>query len=152
MVEILRQQAACARGLHQNLDRRHHALAVGARHQPLRDDGPERAGQHCDCRGLANRDLHHHHEWGVILDLSDQGLSMRGVDVAAFEDLVAMIKAGDEFTSGVVFFPMHRIERIELDLPEGSIHSLAERFRAKTSRDASTILSTEALAPEKNRR
>jgi hypothetical protein len=90
--------------------------------------------------------------WGVILNLSDQGLSMRGVDVAAFEDLVAMIKAGDEFTSGVVFFPMHRIERIELDLPEGSIHSLAERFRAKTSRDASTILSTEALAPEKNRR
>jgi hypothetical protein len=88
--------------------------------------------------------------WGVILDLSDQGLSLRGVDLAAFEDLVAMIKAGDEFTSGVVFFPMHRIERIELDLPEGSIHSLAERFKDKTGLDASAILSAEFLAAEKN--
>src|SRR5215471_10811640 len=70
--------------------------------------------------------------WGVVLDLSVQGISLRGVELAAFEDLVAMIKAGDEFTSGVVFFPMHRIERIELDLPEGSIHSLAERFKDKT--------------------
>lgn len=90
--------------------------------------------------------------WGVILDLSDQGLSMRGVDLAAFEDLVALIKAGDEFTSGVVFFPMHRIERIELDLPEGGIHSLAERFKQKTGHDSSAILSAEFLPGENNRR
>ncbi len=90
--------------------------------------------------------------WGVILDLSDQGLSLRGVDLAAFEDLVAMIKAGDPFTSGVVFFPMHRIERVELDLPEGNIRSLAERFKDKTGQDASAILSCEFLATEKNRR
>lgn len=89
--------------------------------------------------------------WGVILDLSDQGLSLRGIDLAAFEDLVATIKAGDEFTSGVVFFPMHRIERIELDLPEGSILSLAERFRQKTGQDASAVLSADFAAPEKNR-
>ncbi len=90
--------------------------------------------------------------WGVILDLSTQGLSLRGVDLAAFEDLVALIKAGDAFTSGVVFFPMHRIERIELDLPEGDIHSLAERFRDKTGHDAAEILSGEFAAPEKRRR
>ena len=90
--------------------------------------------------------------WGVILDLSDQGLSLRGVDLAAFEDLVAMIKAGDEFTSGVVFFPMHRVERIELDLPEGNIHSLSERFREKTGQHASAILSPGFLAAEKKRR
>jgi len=89
--------------------------------------------------------------WGVILNLNDQGLSLRGVDLAAFEDLVATIKAGDEFTSGVVFFPMHRIERIELDLPEGSIHSLAERFREKTGHEAAVILSADFAAPERNR-
>src|SRR5215470_16029668 len=88
--------------------------------------------------------------WGVILDLNDQGLGLRGVDLAAFEDLVAMIKAGDEFTSGVVFFPMHRVERIELDLPEGNIHSLAERFKDKTRQDASAILSGDFLASERN--
>ena len=85
--------------------------------------------------------------WGVILDLSGQGLSLRGVDLAAFEDLVAMIRAGDPFTSGVVFFPMHRVERIELDLPEGGIHSLAERFCQKTGHDAGTILSGNSFAP-----
>ncbi len=90
--------------------------------------------------------------WGVILDLNDQGLSMRGVDLVAFEDLVAAIKAGDAFTSGVVFFPMHRIERIELDLPEGNIHSLAERFRDKTGHDAAEILSSEFTTPERSRR
>jgi hypothetical protein len=89
--------------------------------------------------------------WGVILGLSEPGISLRGVDLAAFEDLVAMIKAGDAFTSGVVFFPMHRIERIELDLPEGNIHSLAERFRDKTGHDAAEILSSEFPTPEKNR-
>ncbi len=90
--------------------------------------------------------------WGAILALNDQGLSLRGVDLVAFEDLVAMIKAGDAFTSGVVFFPMHRIERIELDLPEGNIHSLAERFRDKTGHDAAEILSSEFAASERTRR
>ena len=85
--------------------------------------------------------------WGVILELSGQGLSLRGVDLAAFEDLVAMIKAGDPFTSGVVFFPMHRVERVELDLPEGNIRSLAERFQEKTGQDAGKILSSEFLVP-----
>ena len=85
--------------------------------------------------------------WGVILELSGQGLSLRGVDLAAFEDLVAMIKAGDPFTSGVVFFPMHRVERVELDLPEGNIRSLAERFKEKTGQGASKILSGEFLVP-----
>ena len=89
--------------------------------------------------------------WGVVLDLNDQGLSLRGVDLVAFEDLVATIKSGDAFTSGVVFFPMHRIERIELDLPEGNIHSLAERFKDKTGRDADEVLSFDFAAPEKNR-
>src|SRR6266568_3511073 len=75
--------------------------------------------------------------WGAILDLSSEGLSIRGVDLISFDDLVSTIKAGDAFTSGVsvdlisfddlvstikagdaftsgvVFFPMHRIERME---------------------------------------
>ena len=90
--------------------------------------------------------------WGVILDLSDQGLSLRGVDLAAFEDLIAMIKAGDPFTSGVVFFPMHRVERVELDLPEGSIHSLAERFHQKTGQQAHTVLAGDLPAPAAEKR
>jgi len=70
---------------------------------------------------------------------------MRGVDLAFFEDFVSQIKAGDPFTSGVVFFPMHRVERLELDLPDGSIASLAQRFAQQTGRDAVEILTDQFL-------
>jgi len=35
---------------------------------------------------------------------------------------------------------MHRIERIELDLPDGSLPSLSQRFLAKTGRDPAGLL------------
>ena len=78
--------------------------------------------------------------WGAILHLSAEGLSLRGVDVASFDDLASQIKSGEPFTSGVVFFPMHRVERMELDLPEGNILSLAQRFAQKTGQDPAPLL------------
>lgn len=84
--------------------------------------------------------------WGAILDLSSDGLSLRGVDLASFDDLVSLIRSGDSFTSGVVFFPMHRVERMELDLPESNILSLAQRFAQQTGQDPAPILTGEFLA------
>jgi hypothetical protein len=84
--------------------------------------------------------------WGAILDVSSHGLSLRGVDVGSFEDLVSLIKNGESFTSGVVFFPMHRVERLELDLPESSVLSLSQRFAHKTGQDPAPILTGEFLA------
>ena len=84
--------------------------------------------------------------WGAILDLSSTGLSVRGVDLASFDDLVSMTKAGDSFTSGVVFFPMHRVERIEFDLPESNILSLSQRFAEQTGQDPAPLLTGEFLA------
>jgi hypothetical protein len=83
--------------------------------------------------------------WGAILHLSAEGLSLRGVDVASFDDLASQIKSGEPFTSGVVFFPMHRVERMELDLPEGNLLSLAQRFAEKTGQDPAPILVSEFL-------
>ena len=60
---------------------------------------------------------------------------MSGIELASFEDLVVMVKDGESFSPAVVFFPMHRIERIELDLPDGSLPSLSQRFSAKTGLD-----------------
>src|SRR5258708_39398960 len=71
--------------------------------------------------------------WGMILALAPEGLSMSGLELASFEDFVVMVKDGEAFTPAVVFFPMHRIERIELDLPDGSLPSLSQRFSAKTA-------------------
>jgi hypothetical protein len=83
--------------------------------------------------------------WGAILHLSAEGLSLRGVDVASFEHLLSQVKRGEPFSSGVVFFPMHRLERMELDLPEGNILSLAQRFAEKTGQDPSPLLVSEFL-------
>jgi hypothetical protein len=83
--------------------------------------------------------------WGAILHLAPEGLSLRGVDVAGFDDLATQIKNGEAFTSGVVFFPMHRLERMELDLPEGDIQSLSQRFAQKTGQDPAPILASEFL-------
>jgi hypothetical protein len=78
--------------------------------------------------------------WGAILALSPEGLSLRGIELASFEDLVALVKEGEAFSLGVVFFPMHRVERMELDLPDGSIPSLSQRFTSKTGLDPATML------------
>ena len=78
--------------------------------------------------------------WGMILALAPEGLSMTGLELASFEDFVVMVKEGESFTASVVFFPMHRIERIELDLPDGSLPSLSQRFSAKTGLDPAAIL------------
>jgi hypothetical protein len=78
--------------------------------------------------------------WGMILALAPEGLSMSGLELASFEDFVIMVKEGEPVTAAVVFFPMHRIERIELDLPDGSLPSLSQRFSAKTGIDPAALL------------
>ena len=78
----------------------------------------------------------------MIVSLAPEGLSMTGIELASFEDLVVMVKDGEPFTPAVVFFPMHRIERIELDLPDGSLPSLSQRFLAKTGLDPAGTLSS----------
>jgi len=78
--------------------------------------------------------------WGMMLALAPEGLSLSGVELASFEDLTAMVKEGEPFTPSLVFFPMHRVERVELDLPDGSLPSLAQRFVAKTGMQPATAL------------
>ncbi|MFZ1008700.1 MAG: hypothetical protein WAN65_17800 [Candidatus Sulfotelmatobacter sp.] len=84
--------------------------------------------------------------WGMILALAPEGLSMSGAELASFEDLVLMVKDGESFSPAVVFFPMHRIERIELDLPDGNLPSLSQRFFAKTGIEPTTLLESPAAA------
>ena len=84
--------------------------------------------------------------WGAILSLSSEGLSLCGVELASFEDLASLVKEGETFSPGVVFFPMHRVERMELDLPDGNIPSLAQRFTAKTGLDPASVLARRGVA------
>lgn len=73
--------------------------------------------------------------WGTLLALGIEGLSLSGIELASFEDLILMVKDGEAVTPAVVFFPMHRIERIELDLPDGNLPSLSQRFSSQTGLD-----------------
>jgi len=84
--------------------------------------------------------------WGVILSLTPEGASLCGIELASFEDLVSIVKEGDLFTASVVFFPMHRLERVELDLPDGAIPSLSQRFAAKTGAEPVEIFLRHAVA------
>lgn len=90
--------------------------------------------------------------WGMILALATEGLSLSGAELASFEDLTVMVRDGEPFTPAVVFFPMHRVERVELDLPDGGLPSLSQRFLAKTSLEPSAALapptSSAAVGPD----
>lgn len=81
--------------------------------------------------------------WGALLELSPAGVSLRGIDLNSLEDFARQVKSGDAVSPGAVFFPMHRVERIELDARNGDIPSLCERFFAKTNRDFSEFVASD---------
>ena len=78
--------------------------------------------------------------WGAILDISPAGLSVRGLDLNSFDDFVGLVRSGEPASLGAVFFPMHRVERVEIDARNGEIPSLQERFHSKTGRDFTELM------------
>jgi hypothetical protein len=90
-----------------------------------------------DCGQLVLITLHNPREkfWGVLLSLTPAGVSVRGVDLQSLDDFTQMVKSHEGATPSVVFFPMHRVQRIEVDGRNGELPSLADQFRAKTGVD-----------------
>ena len=68
--------------------------------------------------------------WGQLVALNSAGVTVRGIDIASFDDLLRQIINREEDTVGMalVFYPMHRVERIASDEPSGSLPSLSDRF------------------------
>jgi hypothetical protein len=77
--------------------------------------------------------------WGIMLSLNPAGVSARGVDLQSLDDFAQLVKSGQSATAGVVFFPMHRVQRIEADERNGELPSVAEQFRAKTGVDVTRL-------------
>ena len=75
--------------------------------------------------------------WGAILSLASEGLSLCGDELGfSFDDLISLIKDGEPFSPGVVFVPMHRVERMELrPRLTAACPSLSQRFASKTGLD-----------------
>jgi hypothetical protein len=51
--------------------------------------------------------------WGMLLALTPAGASLRGVDLQSFDDFMQMVKAGEASAASTVFFPMHRVQRMD---------------------------------------
>ena len=80
--------------------------------------------------------------WGELVDISSAGVTLRGVDLSAFDDFVSQVlhPEGDRIGLPTLFFPMLRIERVALDEARGSIPSLAEMFEKKVGRSLGEYL------------
>jgi len=72
--------------------------------------------------------------FGLVAALQPAGVSLRGIDLAAFDDWVRQVARGDDHGLGLVtlFFPMNRVERIERDETVGGLEGFADRFRRET--------------------
>ncbi|MGZ4827193.1 MAG: hypothetical protein ACXVY9_07495 [Terriglobales bacterium] len=89
--------------------------------------------------------------WGVVMELTTAGLGVRGIDLNSFDDFSRLVREGEPVAASAVFFPMHRIERIELDARNGSIPSLAERFASKSGSSAVEIFDGPEFSTERRR-
>jgi len=71
--------------------------------------------------------------WGQLSLLESKGVTVRGIELDAFDDFIRQVIQQEETAVGLntVFFPMHRVERIIVDEPSGSIPSLSQRFHVK---------------------
>src|SRR5271166_1989683 len=82
--------------------------------------------------------------FGLLLELDSKGVVMRGVPLESLEDLARLVHAGEQADPSTLFFPMHRVERMELDTAEGVLPSLADNFSAQSGR---TVFDIFGLVP-----
>jgi hypothetical protein len=83
--------------------------------------------------------------WGVLVSLTASGVVLRGIDLAAFDDWMRQEARGDEELIGLttVFYPMHRVVRLERDETVGPLTSYADRFAREVGRSVGAVLGLE---------
>jgi len=74
--------------------------------------------------------------WGVLLSVGPAGIALRGIDLAAFDDWLRQEARGEESLIGLttLFYPMHRVERVEGDETIGPLVSYSDRFALEVGR------------------
>jgi len=84
--------------------------------------------------------------WGQLLMLESKGIAVRGIELEAFDDFIRQVIQQEETAVGLntVFFPMHRVERVMVDEPSGSIPSLSQRFQSKVGMTIQEYLGIDA--------
>lgn len=72
---------------------------------------------------------------GILDEISEAGVTLRGIDLSYFDDWVAAI-ASDEphLPMNDYFFPMWRVERMTRDESSPEIASMTEQFEKRTGK------------------
>lgn len=92
--------------------------------------------------------------WGLLIAVAGSGLSVRGLDLRVFDDWMRQEARGGEPLIGAttLFFPMHRVEKVELDETVGLLVGYADRFCEHVGRTAAESLGWVPEAPAAKRR
>lgn len=74
--------------------------------------------------------------WGLLLSMTTAGIAVRGIDLTVFDDWMRQEARKEEVLLGLLtlFYPMHRVERLERDESVGPITSYADRFASEVGR------------------
>ena len=83
--------------------------------------------------------------WGVLVSLTPSGVVMRGIDLETFDDWMRQEARGEETLIGLItlFYPMHRVVRVERDETVGPLTSYADRFAREVGRTVGAVLGLE---------
>jgi hypothetical protein len=84
--------------------------------------------------------------WGVLILLNAAGVVLRGIDLATFDHWMRQEARGEEELIGLttIFYPMHRVVRIERDETVGPLTSYADRFAREVGRSVGAVLGLES--------
>lgn len=89
--------------------------------------------------------------WGLLLALDAAGLSVRGLDVEVFDDWVRQESRGDETILAplTLFYPMHRVERVEADETVGPVTACVQRFEDQVGRSVYEVMGLAEAAKQR---
>jgi hypothetical protein len=70
--------------------------------------------------------------WGELVALNAAGITIRGVNLHSFEELLREAAAGEDAAAlSTSFYPMYRVEHMAVDESRPGAPSLADRFRQR---------------------
>ena len=76
---------------------------------------------------------------GAVLSLTAEGISLCGLELGSLTDFTSRTRSGEAAQPAFLFFPMHRLERLELDAADGDIPSVQQQFEERTGKKLSEL-------------
>ena len=83
--------------------------------------------------------------WGLLVTLDASGVVVRGIDIRTFDDWMRQEarRADPELGLLSLFYPLHRVERVERDESVGPVPGYADRFAQEVGRPLMEVLGFE---------